>query len=416
MKILQLPAYFYPESAASSHLSSNLREAYAENGFDMELFCPVPTRGVTDDERAIYKKLKYEELLDGHLKVHRFNLMKEGKNPIGRALRYFLCNIKHYSCAVKCKDADIIAVSSTPPTQGVMAALVKKRLKVPFIYDLQDIFPDSLVNTGLTKKGSLIWKIGRKIENFTYKNADKITVISEDFKRNIMEKGVPEEKIEVVYNWVDENAVVSVEREKNPLFDKYELDRDKFYICYSGNIGHTQNMDMLCSVAKQLEDNSKIGFVIVGDGAYKQKLVDIIEEKQIKNITLIPFQDYSDISYVFSLGDMGLIISKKGVGSNSVPSKTWSVMSASRPVLASFDKDSEINRIITENECGVCVEADDEKALIDAIVIASENTEVIKQMGLNGREFILNNLTREIGTNKKVNIIKQVVENHNAKR
>lgn len=410
MKILMLPAYYYPESAASFYLGENAREAYAKNGFEMELYCPVPTRGIDQETRKKYKKIKYEEKLDGHLKIHRFNLLAEGKNPIIRALRYFVCNFKHYHYGSRAKNIDVISVGSTPPTQGFMAALIKKKLKVPFIYNLQDIFPDSLVNTGLTKKGSILWKIGRKIEDFTYKNADKIVVISEDFKKNIMEKGVPEEKIQIIYNWVDENEVVNIERENNPLFQKYNLDPNKFYICYSGNVGYTQNMDMLCELAKELEENSNIGFVIVGDGAYKTQLMQIIELKRIKNITLIPRQDYSDISYVFSLGDMGLVISKKGVGTNSVPSKTWSIMSASRPVLASFDKGSELDKIITENKCGICVEADDKEALKKAILLASEDKKSLTKIGENGRKFIMNNLTREIGTAKWVDVIKSVVE------
>lgn len=99
--------------------------------------------------------------------------------------------------------------------------MVKMFTQQPIVYNLQDIFPDSLVGTGLAKKGGLLWKIGRVIEDFTYKHADKIIVISEDFKKNIMAKGVPEDKIVVVYNWVDQNAVVNVPREKNKLFDKY---------------------------------------------------------------------------------------------------------------------------------------------------------------------------------------------------
>lgn len=88
--------------------------------------------------------------------------------------------------------------------------MVKMFTQQPIVYNLQDIFPDSLVGTGLAKKGGLLWKIGRVIEDFTYKHADKIIVISEDFKKNIMAKGVPEDKIVVVYNWVDQNAVVNV--------------------------------------------------------------------------------------------------------------------------------------------------------------------------------------------------------------
>ena len=110
------------------------------------------------------------------------------------------------------------------------------------------------------KKGGLLWKIGRIIENFTYRNSDKIIVISQDFKKNIMAKGVPEDKIVVIYNWVDQNAVVDIPRSENILFDRYGLDRSKFYITYNGNIGLTQNMDMLLEVAKALEANEEIQF------------------------------------------------------------------------------------------------------------------------------------------------------------
>ena len=107
------------------------------------------------------------------------------------------------------------------------------------------------------------------MEKITYKYADKIIVISEDFKKNLLAKGVPEEKIVVVYNWVDQNAVVDIPREKNKLFEMYGLDRSKFYVTYNGNIGLSQNMDMLLSVAEELKtSNSDIHFVLVGTGAY----------------------------------------------------------------------------------------------------------------------------------------------------
>ena len=110
---------------------------------------------------------------------------------------------------------------------------MKKKLGCKIVYSLQDIFPDSLVHTGLAKRDGLLWKIGRKIEDMTYRNSDLIVAISEDFKKNILAKGVPEEKIVMIRNWVDENAVVDVPRADNPLFDTYGLDREKFYVCYS---------------------------------------------------------------------------------------------------------------------------------------------------------------------------------------
>ena len=276
----------------------------------------------------------------------------------------------------------------------------------------------------MAKKGGLLWKIGRVIEDFTYRNADKIVVISQDFKRNIIDKGVPEEKIVVVYNWVDQNMVVDVPRDKNKLFDMYGLDRSKFYITYNGNIGLTQNMEMLCEVARELEQEglNDIHFVLTGNGAYWDTLVSKLrglnEEKRAKapdgteaitfgNITLLPFQPYEDISHVFSLGDASLVISKPGVGENSVPSKTWSIMSASRPVLANFDE-NELKTIIADNNCGIFTKAGDKEAFKEAILKLYGDRELCKEMGKNGRQFVMDNLTKEVGTQKYVDVIRSV--------
>lgn len=412
MKVLRLPAYFEPEQAASSYIWQNLSESFARSGLDMVVYTPMPTRGVTDDVRKYFKSHRIEKKYDGHLTIHRFSLYGEGKNPVLRAFRYVFQGIIQFNKAVFAKDArqcDVMFIASTPPIQGALAALIKKFRKIPVVYNLQDIFPDSLVGTGLAKRGGLLWKIGRVVENFTYRNANKIIVISEDFKRNIMAKGVPEEKIEVVYNWVDEEAVVDVPRSENVLFDRYGLDRSKFYITYNGNIGLTQNMDMLMEVAKELEANEEIHFVLVGEGAYKESVSRIIKEQNIKNVTLLPFQPYEEISHVFSLGDVSLVISKPGVGSNSVPSKTWSIMSASRPVLANFDE-NELKTIIADNNCGIFTKAGDKEAFKEAVLKLYGDRDLCKEMGKNGRQFVMDNLTKQVGTQKYVDVIKSVIK------
>lgn len=404
MRILLLPDYFSPEIFASSYLFENRNEAFANEGFDMIVYTPSPTRGV--NRNVSYQKVEF--LYENHLELHRFDMVGESKNTMQRLVRYFLCSVSQFFKALFTRKFDIVLLGSTPPFQGAIGAALKIIRNKRFVYGIQDIFPDSLVSTGITKKGSLIWKIGRVIENFTYKYADKIIVISEDFKKNIMAKGVPEDKIVVVYNWVDQNVVIDIPRDKNKLFDKYQLDRSKFYIEYSGNIGLTQNMDMLLEVMKELKTtHPDIGLVLVGEGAYKAQVEEIVKRDNLTNVTMIPFQPYEDISYVFSLGDAGLVISKPGVGANSVPSKTWSIMSASRPVLANFDE-NELKDILAGNECGIFTKAGDKEAFKQSIIKLYESRELCKKYGTNGRQFVMDNLTREVGTQKYVDVIKEV--------
>ena len=425
MRILFLTAYSYPEQTPSSYLGRQRNEAFISAGHDLIVYAPVPTRGVPDEVRNRYKReLRHETGEDGHTFVHHFNLMRENGGPAKRALRYFLQTVKHFNRAVfapQARTCDLMFIFSTPPIQGAMAALVKKIRHIPFIYNLQDIFPDSLVGAGIARKNGLLWKTGRVIENFTYRNADKIIVISEDFKKNIMAKGVPEEKIEVIYNWVDEDAVADIPRQDNKLFEKYGLDPSKFYITYAGNIGLTQNIDMLLSVMEELSAEAPdVQLVLVGEGACKDKVVQeiggvmgddgAVRGSVLPNVTMLPFQPYEDISHVFSLGDAGLVISKPGVGNNSVPSKTWKIMAASRPVLANFDE-NEMKDIIAGNHCGIFTKAGDKEAFKASVLELYHNPELCREYGLKGRQFVMENLTKDVGVKKYVDVIKSFEKN-----
>lgn len=404
-KAIVLLAYYNPEPASSVYLFDNFIDKLIESRIDVELIVPVPGRGVSKSVHKEYARRLYEVANDGHLCIHRFKMWMEGHKTNWRFVRYFLSCYNYYQIAKRIEGADIIFSESTPPILGATAAFIKKKKHIPLVYNLQDIFPDSLVLTGISSENSKMWKIGRKIENFTYANADRIITISEDFKNNILEKGVPIEKISVVYNWVDQNSVVSIPREENKLFNMYGLDRSKFYVTYNGNIGLSQNMDMLLGVAKDLEANEDIQFVLVGNGTYLNEVKRIIKERNVHNVTLLPFQPYEDISHVFSLGDVSLVISKPGTGNGCVPSKTWSIMSASRPVLANFDE-NELKTIVESHNCGIFTKAGDKVAFTDAILKLYNDRDLCRTMGRNGRQFVMDHLTREVGTQKYVDVIK----------
>lgn len=408
MKILSLDAYFYPEIIAYTHLETDIMNRLLRDGNDILVLCPVPTRGISDDTAKKFRSIKKETLENG-IKVHRFSAPGEKKNPIVRALRYFWCNFRQYSIATKYRDIDAIYAASTPPTQGVLCGKVAKKLskkygkKVPFIYNLQDVFPDSLVTTGLTKNGSLIWKIGRRIEDYTYRNADKIIVISESMKKNILEKGVPEEKIVVVSNWIDLEAVKPIAKEENSLFAELNIPKDKFIVLYAGNFGKAQGADVVLEAAEKLKDNDNIQFVIFGGGAGFQ----IAKEKaeNLKNVIINPLLPQERVSEVYSLGDVALITCKKGVGTSGMPSKTWSIMACNTPIIASFDTDSELAEIIEKANSGVCVEPQNADQLANEILSMFNG----KASGFTGgREYTLANASKEKCTAKYVETILSV--------
>ena len=302
------------------------------------------------------------------------------------------------------------------PIQGLKLPIVRLFRRKPVVLNLQDIFPDSLAGTGLAKRDGLLWKIGRVVENITYRNADKIIVISDDFKKNIMAKGVPEEKIVVVYNWVDENAVVPVAKEDNPLYDELGINREKFSVVYAGNFGHAQNIDVTIAAAERLKDVEDIQFLMFGTGGLVEDYKKIAQEKGLKNMFFFPLQPVEKVSQVYSLGDLGIVACKKGLGKGAFPSKTWSIMSAGTPVIANYDEDTDLERLVKENGLGVFSAADDSEQMAQRIMDMYNNRELCAEYGRNARQYILDNVSKEKSTQKYVDVIKEVVEENRKKR
>ncbi len=410
MKILRTPSYCYPEIIASTHLENDRFQAFTAAGFEIVVHTPVPTRGIDEDTYKKYKTIKFEELYEGNVKIHRFSMMREKRNPIFRALRYVFVNVVQYSKSIKEKGIDVVYGGSTPPTQGMLCALVAKKLskkyrkKVPFVYNLQDVFPDSLVTTGLTKKGSILWKIGRKIENYTYSHADKIIVISESMKKNIMEKGVPEEKIVVVSNWIDTEVTKPVPKEENRLFEEFGISRDKFTVVYAGNYGKAQGADVVLDAAERLKDHADVQFVIFGGGAEFESAKE--KAKALPNVMINGLLPQDRVSEVYSLGDVAIITCKKGVGNSGMPSKTWSIMACNTPIIAAFDTDSELAEVIEKANAGVTVEPEDAESLVSAI-LEMKNGRAESFTG--GREYAVENASKEKCTAKYVETIKQLL-------
>ncbi|MBR4173291.1 MAG: glycosyltransferase family 4 protein, partial [Clostridia bacterium] len=293
----------------------------------------------------------------------------------------------------------------TPPTQGFLAGMVAKKLGAEFVYNLQDIFPDSMVNAGMTKKGSILWKIGRKIEDFSYRSADKIIVISEDFKKNIMAKGVTEDKIEVIPNWADTDRVAPVPKKDNRLYSELSLDADKFTVLYAGNFGASQGADIVIKAAELLQNQSDIQFVVFGGGSEYEKVREYVSDRKIENIKLFDLLPIERVSEVYSLGDIAIISGKKGIGKSGMPSKTWTIMACNVPILASFDTQSELGDLLRQTGAGICIEPENVSLLADTIA-KIYNSEII--LSPNGRSYVMENASKEKCAERYVNIIEDI--------
>ena len=412
MKILLLPPYFTPERMASTHLDHDRYKAFADKGWDMYLYTPVPTRGISSDIRLKYKHIRKECLYNNRMYVHRFSMLQEKNGVVIRAFRYILCFLKQLWFGLRTKDIDVVYLVSTPPIQGVIGALLKSIKKVPFVYNLQDVFPDSMVGAGMTKAGSFLWKIGRKIEDFTYRCADKIIVISEDFRTNLLVKGVPQNKIEVVYNWVDSNAVYPVNNPDNILFEELGLSRDnKFRVVYAGNFGLAQNINVILEAAEILQPYSDIQFLLFGQGDSYEAYKDLASKRGFNNIIFLPLQSVDKVKYVYSIGDLGIVSCKPGIGKGAFPSKTWSILAAGVPVVANYDTDTDLENILTNNKLGVFSPSGNSDKMAEVILQMYMDPQLCNDYAQNAREFVVKHASRDVSVSEYVRIINEVVNN-----
>lgn len=406
MRILFVNAYFMPEMIAFSHLEKDLIEGLISIGHKIDVICPTPTRGVSDEVYKQYKSIKSEDLYAGKVHVRRFFAPREGKNPLVRGFRYFWCNLREYQIGKKYKGMDVIFAVSTPPTQGLLAGKLSKKLKCPFIYSLQDIFPDSLATTGIAKEGSLVWKIGSWIERKTYGYAKRIIVISESCKKNLLNKGVSEDKLSLISNWVDIEQIKPVSREETKLISEYGIDQNKFLIVYAGNFGAAQGADIILKAAEKLLDKPEIQFIIFGGGAEYRAAVSYVVGRKLTNVMIHPLLPHDRISEVYSLGDIALITCKPGTGNAGMPSKLWSIMACNTPIIASFDQKSDLADVLKESGAGMCVEPGNVNALVDAVMKSFGEWKFGTGKSLNLREYVRLNASKKICVGRYIEILK----------
>lgn len=406
MKVIFPFSYYYPEQCAGIFVVDDLMHRLAAEGDESVIYVPTPTRNVRD---GVEWKRK-EMLCDGKMVVKRFHMYGEGKNPVLRALRYCFCELV-YMHHLLWDKYDVAFIDSTPPIQGLKLPIVRLFRKCPVVYNAQDLFPDTLSGTGLAKRGGFLWKIGSWVARVTFNNTDKIIAISEDIKRTLVEeKGISADKVVVVYNWVDSDAVVPVAKKENPLFEEFGLSSEKFHIVYAGNLGNAQNINIVVDAAARLRDNENVEFVVFGSGGLENDIRARIEAEGLKNLCLLPLQPVERVKYVYSLGDVCLVSCKEGLGGSAMPSKTWSILSCGRPVLANFDE-GELQMILTKNQLGVFTKAGDLDGFVSAIERLAADPEACAKMGARGRQFILDNLTKDAGTRKYAEVLREVAKN-----
>lgn len=287
---------------------------------------------------------------------------------------------------------DVILAPSPPLTIGLSAWLLGLGRRAPFIYNVQEIYPDIAISLGVLTNARAIHTL-EALERFVYRRARIVTVISEWFRRRLLAKGVPAAKLHLIPNFVDTDFIQPGPR-RNEFTAAHGLD-DKFVVLYAGNIGLTQGFETILAVATQLSDLPDLRFVIVGDGARRDWLQAQLAQDPRLNTLLLPYQPRSLVPQIYAGSDLCLVPLKRGTAQETFPSKIYTIMAAGRPAIAAADPDSELAWVVEKAGCGWAVPPDDPQALATAIERAYQSQASLLDTGARGRAYVVAHHSRQ---------------------
>ncbi len=394
MRILFLTMYYQPDSAATGILMAELAEELALSGHDVRVVTSMPHYS-TNAIWPEYKGKWFKRERQGQILVHRvWSYVPVHKDRLlPRFFSYLSFTLLSALAGLLMPRPDVIVTPSPSPplTNGISAYLLGRLRGVPFVANIQDIYPDVAIRMGVMKNRSVIAGY-KRLERFVYAHAQAITVISEGFRGNLSAKGVPADKISVIPNFID-SAFVAPHPRLNP-FGTQQGWNDKFVVLFAGNVGMSQGLDTVLEAAELLRDTPNLLFAIVGNGASKPALMAQAKKMGLPNVEFLPYQDYEHVPAMYSSADIGLIPLRRGFSNDSVPSKLFTIMGVARPVIASVDAHSETADVIHAGKCGVCLEPEDPKALAEAILMLYKDKAQAAEMGRRGRLYVEAHYTR----------------------
>jgi len=391
MKILIYSYNYHPEPIGIAPLMTELAEGLVKRGHEVRVVTGMPNY----PERRIYDgyrgKLYLTEERNG-VKLQRcYVWIRPQPGFIDRALLEISFVATSFVQALNGWKPDLLFLTIPPLPACVPAAVLKKIFGCPLVVNLQDILPDAAVHTGLMSNAKLI-QIFSKLEAFAYRHADRISVIADGFVDNLLAKGVPQNKLALIANWVDTDfirpAPANVSKDKNPFRQQNGL-QGKFIALYSGNIARTQGLETLVEAATHLRDCPEMAIVIVGEGKAREELQALRDRLNANNVTLLPFQPREKLPEMLAAADVGLVMQKSNVIAFNMPSKIQVLLASGLPIVASVPAEGTAAQAVRNSQGGRTVAPEDPQAIAQALRDLYQNPALVQQLAVNARQFAL---------------------------
>ncbi|TKE90482.1 glycosyltransferase family 4 protein [Vibrio sp. F12] len=401
MKILLLTQWFDPEPTFKGLLFA---QALRDKGHEVEVLTGFPNYpgGKVYDGYKIngYQK----EVMDG-ITLHRAPLYpSHDGSAVKRIFNYMSFAVSSFIIGLlKTRNIDVIYSYHPPLTTSLSACLLGFCKRVPFVVDVQDLWPDTLSATGMVNNKKVLNVVG-KVCDLVYKRASKVVVLSPGFKKRLVSRGVPAEKVEVIYNWCNEPALDNFE-----LTDIKLPENGNLNLLFAGNLGFAQGLPSIVKAAEILQSNCVgVNIVFLGDGVAKQAAIEATEELKLNNVYFLPRVSMQQVGSLLSCADMLLVhLNKSELFEITVPSRTQANMAIGKPIIMGVAGDA--SDLINKAKAGISCQPDNPESLAEAVTNICSLTELERlSLGEAGKQYYEQHLSLKQGVNKFISIFEEV--------
>lgn len=412
MKILYVSQYFPPEMGAPAGRVYELSRHWVEAGHHVTVltgFPNHPTGVVPVQYQRGLRSGTMRERVDGIDVVRTWLYPAPNRRPMERMSNYSSFCVSACLRGVFLDRPDVVIATSPQLLVGLSGWWIGRLKRCPFVFEVRDLWPESLLASGVGRQDSLLIRSLERLASFLYRRSDRITVVTEAFKDNLtMRRGLPGEKIDVVENGV-ETELFSPEKDSVAIRQANGLD-GKFVVSYIGTMGYAHGLDIITQAACRLKETlPEALFLLVGEGAEKDQLRALAEKERLSNILFLDQQPRQTIPRFINASDVCLVLLRNAeLFTTVLPSKMLEFMACGRPVVLGVD--GQARKVLDKANAGVYIKPGDPEALTQAVMDLYRDPALRFRLGENGRAFICEHYSRKQKALQYLNILECLTE------